>query len=80
MSYSCGSAGGWGWFRAVRATVLIPADVDVSVLYSAGLGGFDAGVVRPLYAFGEVNSCEPGVFRFQCFLILLLRLILNKHF
>jgi len=26
-----------------------------------------------------LNSCELGVFRFQCFLILLLRSILNKH-
>jgi len=29
--------------------------------------------------FGELNSCELGVFRFKCFLLLLLRLLLNKH-
>ena len=40
-------AGGVG-FRVVRAGVLIPADVAASVLHSAALGGFDAGVVRPL--------------------------------
>ena len=67
------------WFRVVRAAVIIPADVDASVLHFAVLGGFDAGVVRPLQAFGELNNCELGVFRFQRFLILLLRLILNKH-
>ena len=38
-------AGGVG-FRVVRAGVLIPA--AASVLRSAALGGFDAGVVRPL--------------------------------
>jgi len=32
------------WFRVVRAAVIIPADVDASVLHSAVLGG----VVRPL--------------------------------
>jgi len=26
------------WFRVVRATVIIPADVDASVLHSAVLG------------------------------------------
>jgi len=36
------------WFRVVRCTVIIPADVDASVLYSTVLGGFDAGVVGPL--------------------------------
>ena len=51
-------------FRVVRAAVIIPADIDASVLYSAVLGGFDAGVVRPLQAFGELNSCELGVFQF----------------
>ena len=70
-----GMMAGGVWFRVVRVAVIIPADVDVSVLHSAVLGG----VVRPLYTFGEFNSCELGVFRFQCFLILLLRLILNKH-
>jgi len=28
--------------------VIIPADVDASVLHSAAVGGFDAGVMRPL--------------------------------
>jgi len=32
------------WFRVVRAAVIIPADVNASVLHSAVLGG----VVRPL--------------------------------
>ena len=63
----------------MRAAVLIPADVNASVLHSAALGGFDAGVVRPLEASWELNRCELGVFRFQCFWILLLRLILDKH-
>ena len=30
--------------------------------------------------FGEFNSCELGVFRFECCLLLSLRLLLNKHF
>jgi len=50
------------WFRVVRAAVLIPADVAASVLHSAALGAFDTGVVRPLWTFGELNSCELGVF------------------
>jgi len=29
--------------------------------------------------FGELNSCELGVFRFECFFLPLLRLLLNKH-
>ena len=36
---------------------------------------FGTGVV----AFGDLNSCELGVFQFEYFLMLLLRLILNKH-
>ena len=67
-----GVLAGGVWFRVVRAVVIIPAYVDASVLYSAVLNGFDAGVVRPLQAFGELNSCELGVFQFQFFLILLL--------
>ena len=39
-----GMLAGGVWFRVVRAAVIIPADVDASVLYSAVLGG----VVRPL--------------------------------
>jgi len=27
VSHVCGSAGGWGWFRVVRATVGIDADL-----------------------------------------------------
>ena len=30
------------------------------------------------YVLGELNSCELGVFRFHCFLLLLLSLIFNK--
>ena len=51
-------------FRVVRAAVIIPADVDASVLHTAILGGFNADVVRPLLAFGELNSCELGVCQF----------------
>jgi len=40
-------AGGVG-FRVVCTVVIIPNDVDAPVLHSAVLGGFDAGVVRPL--------------------------------
>jgi len=39
-----GMLAGGVWFRVVRAPVIIPADVDASVVYSAVLGGF----VRPL--------------------------------
>ena len=42
-----GMLAGGVWFRVVRGPVIIPADVDASVLHSAVLGGFDAGVVRP---------------------------------
>ena len=34
--------------RVVRADVPIPADAAASVLHSAAVGGFDAGVVGPL--------------------------------
>ena len=70
-----GMLAGGVWFRVVHAVVIITPDVGASVVYSAVVGGF----VRPLLTFGELNSCELGVFRFQCFLILLMRLILNKH-
>jgi len=43
-----GVLAGGVWFRVVRAAVIIPADVDASVLHSAVLGGFDVGAVRPL--------------------------------
>jgi len=39
-----GMMAGGVWFRVVRAAVIIPADVNASVLHSAVLGG----VVRPL--------------------------------
>ena len=39
-----GILAGGVWFRVVRAAVIIPADVDASVLHSAVLGGD----VRPL--------------------------------
>ena len=65
--------------RVMRATVLIPSVTAASVLHSATVGGFVTGDVGPLQTFGEVNSCELGVFQFYCFLLLLLRLILNKH-
>jgi len=35
-------------FRVVRAVVILPTDMDACVLHSAVLGGFDAGVARPL--------------------------------
>ena len=43
-----GVLAGGVWFRVVRATVIIPPDVDASVLHSTVLGGFDVGVVGPL--------------------------------
>jgi len=48
----------------MRATVPIPAVAAASVLHSAAVGGFVAGDVGPLWTFGELNSCELGVFRF----------------
>ena len=39
-----GMLAGGVWFCVVRAAVIIPADVDASVMHSAVLGG----VVRPL--------------------------------
>jgi len=39
-----GMLAGGVWFRFVHAAVIIPADVDAYVMYSAVLGG----VVRPL--------------------------------
>ena len=50
--------------RVMRAAVPIPAVVAASVLHSAGVGGFVSGYVGPLWKFGELNSCELGVFRF----------------
>ena len=50
--------------RVMRATVPIPAVASTSVLHSAAVGGSVVGVVRPLWTFGELNSCELGVFRF----------------
>jgi len=50
--------------RVMRAVVPIPAVAAASVLHSAAVGGSDVGVVGPLSAFGELNSCELGVFRF----------------
>jgi len=50
--------------RFMRVTVPIPAVASASVLHSAAVGGSVVGVVRPLWTFGELNSCELGVFRF----------------
>jgi len=50
--------------RVMRAAVPIPDVASASVLHSATVGEFVVGVVRPLYTFGELNSCELGVFRF----------------
>jgi len=38
-----------------------------------------SGLCFKFLTFGEFNSCELGVFRFQCCLLLSLRLLLNKH-
>ena len=65
--------------RVMRAAVSIPAVASVSVLHSAVVCGSVVGVVRPLQTFGEFNNCDLGVFRFYCSLLLLLRLLLNKH-
>jgi len=48
----------------MRAAVPIPALASASVLQSAAVGGSVEGVVGPLLTFGELNSCELGVFRF----------------
>ena len=50
--------------RVMRAAVSIPVVVSGSVVHSAAVGGTFVGVVRPLWTFGELNSCELGVFRF----------------
>ena len=50
--------------RVMRVAVPIPAVASASVLHSAAVGGSVVGVVRPLCTFGELNSCELGVFRF----------------
>ena len=50
--------------RVIRTTVSIPVVPSASVLRSAAVGGSVAGVVRPLWTFEELNSCELGVFRF----------------
>ena len=49
--------------RVMRATVTIPVVVAESVLHSAAVGGSVIGDVGPLKTFGELNSCELGVFR-----------------
>ena len=49
--------------RVMRAAVPIPAVAAASVLYSAAVRGSVVGVVGPLQTFGELNSCELGVFR-----------------
>jgi len=48
----------------LRAAVPIPAVAAASVLHSAAVGGSVAGDVGALWTFGEINSCELGVFRF----------------
>ena len=40
---------------------------SASVLHSAAVVGSVVGVVGPLWTFGELNSCELGVFRFVMF-------------
>ena len=50
--------------RVMRASVPIPALASASVLHSSVVGGSVVGVVGPLWTFGELNSCEFGVFRF----------------
>ena len=47
----------------MRVAVPIPALASVSLLQSAAVGGSVVGVVGPLSTFGELNSCELGVFR-----------------
>jgi len=51
-------------FCQMRAAAPIPAVAAASVLHSAAVGGSVVGVVGPPYTFGELNSCELGVFRF----------------
>jgi len=49
--------------RVMSVAVPIPVLASVSVLQSAAVGGSVVGVVGPLLTFGELNSCELGVFR-----------------
>jgi len=42
--------------------VPIPVVAAASVLHCATVRGFVAGDVGPLQTFGELNSCELGVF------------------
>ena len=50
--------------RVMRAAVPIPAVASASVLHSAAFGRSVIGDVGSLQTFGELNSCELGVFRF----------------
>jgi len=50
--------------RVMRATGPIPVVTAASVLHSATVDGFVEGDVGPLHIFGELHSCELGVFRF----------------
>ena len=53
--------------RVMRAAVPVPAVAAASVLHSAAVGGSVAGVVGALQTFGELHSCELGVFDFNVF-------------
>jgi len=63
----------------MSVAVFIPALASVSVLQYAAVGGSVVGVVGPLYTFGELNSCELGVFEGAPFVGEGLGLLLNKH-
>jgi len=69
--------------RVVCAAVPIPVDAatSASVLPSAAVGGFGAGVRSwgTSRHLGSLTAANLVSFVFSCFLLLLLRLILNKH-
>jgi len=48
----------------VSCVLLCPSLLLLLLLCCAAVGGFVAGDVKPLKTFGELNSCELGVFQF----------------
>ena len=63
--------------RVMCDAVHIPAVASASVVHCGAVGGSVVDVLGPLQTFGELNSCELGVLRHPCFLLLLLWYLLN---